>query len=124
MSPEPKWEKNPLTDEWEWMERCDHGCCRSCIKDRKSGSLFVKRGEALPTLNSSNMFSAQASSGETTRKDGRKGKESRRHRQHASAVSSEADPVASYNIELNYSGKNANASRNDKSSRSASHRKK
>jgi hypothetical protein len=34
-SPEPKWEKNSITNEWEWMERCDHGCCRSCTKDRK-----------------------------------------------------------------------------------------
>lgn len=35
-SPEPKWEKNSITNEWEWMERCDHGCCRSCTKDRKN----------------------------------------------------------------------------------------
>ncbi|AEO56700.1 hypothetical protein MYCTH_2058752 [Thermothelomyces thermophilus ATCC 42464] len=35
-SPEPRWEMNPVTNEWEWMDRCDHGCCRSCIKDRKS----------------------------------------------------------------------------------------
>jgi hypothetical protein len=32
MSPEPKWEKNRVTNEWEWIERCDHGCCRSCGK--------------------------------------------------------------------------------------------
>jgi hypothetical protein len=36
MSLNPRWEKNPITDEWEWIERCDHGCCRGCIKDRKS----------------------------------------------------------------------------------------
>lgn len=35
---EPKWNKNPITNEWEWMERCDHGCCRNCTKDSKSGS--------------------------------------------------------------------------------------
>jgi len=36
MSPDPKWERNPLTNEWEWIDKCDHGCCRSCIKDCKS----------------------------------------------------------------------------------------
>jgi hypothetical protein len=85
---------------------------------------FLREKELLPILDSSNMLSAQVSSGEPIRKEGRKGKESRRHRQHASAISSEADPVATYNIELNYGGKNASSARNDKSSRSASHRKK
>ncbi|KAK4232781.1 hypothetical protein C8A03DRAFT_48441 [Achaetomium macrosporum] len=33
MSPNPKWERNPITNEWEWIERCDHGCCRNCVKD-------------------------------------------------------------------------------------------
>ncbi|AEO60998.1 hypothetical protein MYCTH_2120909 [Thermothelomyces thermophilus ATCC 42464] len=32
MSRKPEWEKNPVTNEWEWIERCDHGCCRSCGK--------------------------------------------------------------------------------------------
>lgn len=35
MSPNPRWEKNAVTDEWEWIERCDHGCCRNCTKDCK-----------------------------------------------------------------------------------------
>ncbi|KAK0735394.1 hypothetical protein B0T21DRAFT_290032 [Apiosordaria backusii] len=34
MSPNPKWEKNIITNEWEWIETCDHGCCRNCVKDR------------------------------------------------------------------------------------------
>ncbi|KAH6641351.1 hypothetical protein F5144DRAFT_484336 [Chaetomium tenue] len=85
-SPEPKWEKNSITNEWEWMERCDHGCCRSCTKD------------------------PQVSSGDVNRKEGRKGKESRRHRQNTSSSSPSSDSVASYNIELNYSGNDGDRS--------------
>ncbi|KAL2134558.1 hypothetical protein VTI74DRAFT_11452 [Chaetomium olivicolor] len=83
MSPNPKWEKNPVTNEWEWIERCDHGCCRSCTKD------------------------SQPNAGDPSRKDGRKGKESRKHRQNAS---SDVDPNAAYNITLDYSGKDARGS--------------
>ncbi|KAK4148547.1 hypothetical protein C8A00DRAFT_19639, partial [Chaetomidium leptoderma] len=35
MSPAPRWEWNSVTNEWEWIGRCDHGCCRSCIMDCK-----------------------------------------------------------------------------------------
>jgi hypothetical protein len=42
MSLDPKWEKNPITNEWEWVDRCDHGCCRSCEKDRRYATVFLK----------------------------------------------------------------------------------
>jgi hypothetical protein len=32
----PRWEKNAVTDEWEWILSCDHGCCRKCTKDGES----------------------------------------------------------------------------------------
>lgn len=32
----PKWERSSVTHKWESIARCDHGCCRSCIKGRKS----------------------------------------------------------------------------------------
>ncbi|KAL2195129.1 hypothetical protein P885DRAFT_40972 [Corynascus similis CBS 632.67] len=100
VSSEPRWEKNSTTDEWEWSERCDHGCCRSCIKDPQTGS------------------------DDASRKGGKKGKESRKRRQTASATASDADHLALYNIELNYSGKEVkSSSRNSKSSRLSSHRK-
>jgi hypothetical protein len=66
------------------------------------------------------MFSAQTSTGESSRKDGRKGKESRKHRQKAS----EMDPGASYNIMLDYSKDGKGSSRREKESKSLSHRKK
>jgi hypothetical protein len=31
----PRTERNPLTNEWEEIRRCDHGCCRNCIKESK-----------------------------------------------------------------------------------------
>ncbi|KAK4119220.1 hypothetical protein N657DRAFT_627281 [Parathielavia appendiculata] len=96
MSPNPRWDKNPITNEWEWIERCDHGCCRSCIKD------------------------PQASTGESSRKDGRKGKDSRKSRQNAPAI----DPGASYNIMLDYSKDGRAPSRKKKDSKSSSHREK
>jgi hypothetical protein len=123
-SPEPKWEKNSITNEWEWMERCDHGCCRSCTKDRKENPHdHTRRIESSPFLplvypwDGSNTISAQVSAGDANRKDGRRGKESRRHRQNTSSSSPSSDSVASYNIELNYSGNDG-----DRSSKS-SHRK-
>ncbi|KAL2175174.1 uncharacterized protein P884DRAFT_228764 [Thermothelomyces heterothallicus CBS 202.75] len=94
-SPEPRWEMNPVTNEWEWLDRCDHGCCRSCIKD------------------------PQTSSGDSSGKDGGKGKDSQKHRQHSSVASSDV-----YNIELNYSGKEGKgSSRHDKNTKSSSQRK-
>lgn len=30
---EPRWERNPGTCEWEWIDTCDHGCCKACTKD-------------------------------------------------------------------------------------------
>lgn len=30
-----RYERNPLNQEWERLERCDHGCCRNCVKDGK-----------------------------------------------------------------------------------------
>jgi hypothetical protein len=66
------------------------------------------------------MFSAQTSTGESSRKDGRKGKELRKHRQ----KTSEMDPGAAYNIMLDYSKDGKGASRREKESKSSSHRKK
>ncbi|KAK4040641.1 hypothetical protein C8A01DRAFT_46106 [Parachaetomium inaequale] len=86
MSPVPRWEKNPITNEREWIERCDHGCCRNCVKD------------------------APTSTTESKGKGGRKGKKSRKRRQSASAMASEAAAVAVYNITLDYSGKDARGS--------------
>ncbi|KAK4157546.1 hypothetical protein C8A00DRAFT_40121 [Chaetomidium leptoderma] len=100
-SPNPKWEKNPITGEWEWIESCDHGCCRGCAKDPST------------------------STGESSRKEGKRGKESRKHRQNASAIANEVDPRASYSITLDYSsGKDARgSSRKEKESKSTSHKK-
>jgi hypothetical protein len=61
------------------------------------------------------MDEASSSVGESSRKDGRKGKESRKHRQNASTMSSEVDPMAAYSITLDYSGKDGKASRKDDS---------
>ncbi|KAK4671409.1 hypothetical protein QC764_0094940 [Podospora pseudoanserina] len=33
MSPNPKWEKSTITNEWEWIEACDHGFCRNYAKN-------------------------------------------------------------------------------------------
>jgi hypothetical protein len=52
------------------------------------------------------MGEVTSSAGESSRKDGRKVKESRKHRQNAS---SEVDPVAAYSITLNYGGKDGKA---------------
>jgi hypothetical protein len=56
------------------------------------------------------MGEASSSAAESSRKGGRKGKESRKHRQNASAMSPEVDPVAAYSITLDYSGKDGKAS--------------
>jgi hypothetical protein len=66
------------------------------------------------------MFPAQTSTGESSRKDGRKGKESRKHRQKCS----EMDPGVSYNIMLDYSKDGKGSSRKEKESISSFHRKK
>ncbi|KAH6611666.1 hypothetical protein B0J18DRAFT_84362 [Chaetomium sp. MPI-SDFR-AT-0129] len=80
---EPKWNKNPITNEWEWMERCDHGCCRNCAKDTKAGSK------------------------DASRKDTKGGKESRKRRQNGSQIS-DADPVMTYTIKFESGVKEAN----------------
>ncbi|KAL2118075.1 hypothetical protein VTJ04DRAFT_7735 [Mycothermus thermophilus] len=49
-----RYERNPLNQEWERLERCDHGCCRNCVKD------------------------ASGNPGEG-RREGRKGRDSRKH---------------------------------------------
>ncbi|AEO63168.1 uncharacterized protein THITE_2108070 [Thermothielavioides terrestris NRRL 8126] len=98
MSSDPKWEKNPITNEWEWIERCDHGCCRNCVKDAPTGA------------------------GESSRKEARGGKESRKHRQNAASA---VDPVAPFKITLDYSGKGGRGStKKDKEVKSSSRRRK
>lgn len=71
----------------------------------------------------SDMSEASSSAGEPSRKDGRKGKESRKHRQNASVMSSGTDPVAAYSITLDYSGRDGKGSSRKDDSKSASHRK-
>ncbi|KAL2162889.1 hypothetical protein VTH06DRAFT_6725 [Thermothelomyces fergusii] len=91
-SPEPRWEMNPVTKEWEWMEKCDHGCCRNCVKD------------------------PQTSAGDASRKDGRKGKDSRKNQQ-----GSLVDTPNLSNIESNDSGKEGKgSSRHDNTPRPSS----
>ena len=34
-SPNPRFEKNTITNDFEYVETCDHGCCRNCTKDGK-----------------------------------------------------------------------------------------
>ena len=130
LSPAPKWERNSVTNEWEWIERCDHGCCRSCIKDRKfdCASEGVPRSHpplGLLLVNLADTAAASENPAESSRKGGgKKGKESRKHRQTASSVAG-GNPVASYSIMLDYSGTDAkSSSRKHKAAESTSHRKK
>ncbi|KAK4645736.1 hypothetical protein QC761_204180 [Podospora bellae-mahoneyi] len=103
MSPNPKWEKNTITNEWEWIETCDHGCCRNCAKDPSSNY------------------------GEPSRKDGKRSKDSRKHRhrtQGEAGSSSAADPMASYNITLDYSSKESRGLSRKEGKSSSGHKKK
>ncbi len=104
LAPEPKWEKNPVTNEWEWIESCDHGCCRSCVKDRKFSMLrcFKSFGEGKAFSDTSQ---APANTGEPSSRKEKKGKDSRKHRGNVATVAFDPDTMASYNITLDYSGK-------------------
>ncbi|KAL2256058.1 hypothetical protein VTK26DRAFT_2261 [Humicola hyalothermophila] len=89
MSPNSRWEKNAVTDEWEWIERCDHGCCRNCAKDSSS------------------------TVGDSSRKESRKGKDSRKRqsaREGGPLTLAGVDPLASFNITLDYRGKDGKGS--------------
>ncbi|KAK4229777.1 hypothetical protein QBC38DRAFT_76001 [Podospora fimiseda] len=112
ISPNPRFEKNAITNDFEYVETCDHGCCRNCTKDATQGS------------------NHQEDSGP---RDGRR-RESRKHRHRtgqrgeASAAPgmAEVDPLASYNITLDYSGQGSrgSSSRKDKDGKSSSSQKK
>ncbi|GAB1314806.1 hypothetical protein MFIFM68171_05016 [Madurella fahalii] len=87
VSANPKWEKNAVTNEWEWIGACDHGCCKKCPKD-------------VPTR-----------SDEPSRNHGKKGKDSQKHKQeNPQEVSAEGGPVASYSITLDYSARDVDGS--------------
>lgn len=117
-SPNPKWEQNPITNEWEWIERCDHGCCRNCAKDRESrgGSTQLSLVEVLDMPKGSVLTVAQAPAcnGESSRKVGRKSRVPRKHQ----------DAVESYDITLNYGAKDGMSSTpKEKDQKSSSHRR-
>ncbi len=90
-----------------------------------------RRSHSLPSSlvfaagNLTDTAEASDSPAESSRKGGgKKGKESRKHRQNASATAG-GDPVASYSIMLDYSGKDAkSSSRKHKAAESTPHRKK
>ena len=67
---------------------------------------------ALSELNElfSNTAQAPTGAGEPSRKDGRKSKDSRKGRQSTRNTTSTDDPMASYNITLDYSGKDGRGS--------------
>ncbi len=31
-SPTPSWQRNHITQKDEWVESCDHGCCKNCTR--------------------------------------------------------------------------------------------
>ncbi|KAK3947767.1 hypothetical protein QBC32DRAFT_383110 [Pseudoneurospora amorphoporcata] len=33
MLPSPRWERNALTHEWQYIQTCDHMCCRNCPRE-------------------------------------------------------------------------------------------
>ena len=38
----PSWKKNFQKDEYEWVETCDHGCCKNCTRSGKFHLIFSK----------------------------------------------------------------------------------
>ncbi|KAK3498859.1 uncharacterized protein B0T23DRAFT_348608 [Neurospora hispaniola] len=88
MLPNPRWERNALTNEWQYIQTCDHNCCRNCPREDRPAP-------------------APGSSAESSRKK-RKDSSKRGTRDPRDGVSMTAEEVGqstSYDIALDYSGK-------------------